>query len=374
MQALSFLKKDYQPLNRIEISESALLHNYHYLSHLSDLKVSPVFKSNAYGHGLQFVAKIFDKVGAQFFCVDSLYEAYELLKIGIKTHILIMGYTNPENFKVKKLPFSFAVYDKETLEALHKYQPHAGIHVFVDTGMNREGIRIDELEEFLECASQFKGIKIEGLMSHFGASGKYNDKLTQQQVENFGAAQKKLKKFGFNPQWIHHGNSSAILHSNKYKNKLGNIVRAGIDIYGIDPEGKDMKLQPALRVITTLNQVKSLKKGESVGYDFTYKAKKNLTIGILPYGYYDGLDKRLSNNGVVTIEGIACPIIGRISMNIATIDISNVPNPHVGQEVVVYSNKRADSNSVYNAAMNVGTIPYDLLVHLASSTKRIVVK
>ena len=374
MSILSSFKRQYSPLNRIEIAKSALLSNYKYLSSLSHVKVSPVLKSNAYGHGLPLVAKILDNAGAPFFSVDSLYEAYELLKVGIKTHILIMGYTNPENFKVKSLPFSFAVYDKATLEVLYKYQPQAGIHLFVDTGMHREGIRIDELPEFLHYASQFKNLKIEGLMSHFGASDKYDDALTQQQVENFVVAQKLLKKYGFKPQWIHQGNSSALMHCGKYKKYIGNVVRAGLVTYGIDPEGKDISLKPALRVITTLNQIKSLRKGESVGYDFTYKAKKDMTIGILPYGYYDGLDRRLSNKGYVTIDGVVCPLIGRVSMNISAVDISTVPNPAVGHEVIVYSDNKQDSNSLYNAARKAGTIPYVLLVHLASSTKRIVVQ
>jgi len=285
-----------------------------------------------------------------------------------------MGYTDPENLKVRKLPFSFAVYDTETLAVLYKYQPQAGIHVFVDTGMHREGIRIDEFKEFLQYASQFKNINIEGLQSHFGASEKYDDRQTLQQVANFVEAQKMINAFGFNPKWIHHGNSSAILHRNKYTKKIGNMVRVGIDTYGIDPEGKDTHLKPALQVITTLHQIKQVKKGERVGYDFTYTAKKDMTVGILPFGYYDGLDRRLSNKGVVTIDGIACPIIGRVSMNITTIDMSTVVNPHVGQDVVVYSSNRSDSNSFYNASVKAGTIPYDLLVHLAASTKRIVVK
>src|SRR5882672_7179144 len=113
-------RKKYSPSNKIEISESALLSNYKYLSDLSALKIAPVLKSNAYGHGLPLVAKILDNVGAPFFCVDSLYEAYELLKISIKTPILIMGYTHPDNLKVKKLPFSFAVYDKAMLAVLAK--------------------------------------------------------------------------------------------------------------------------------------------------------------------------------------------------------------------------------------------------------------
>lgn len=365
--------KKYHQLNSIEISQAALLHNYSYLIS-KGIAVAPVLKSNAYGHGLTLVAKILDGVNAPFFCVDSLYEAYELLKIGIKTSILIMGYTHPDNLKVKKLPFSFAVYDKETVSVLNKYQSHAGIHIFVDTGMNREGIKLAELPEFLDYINTFNDIKIEGLMSHFAASDQYNNPLTKEQVKNFQVAQKMLQQAKIYPKWLHIGNSSAVLHQNKYRKKLGNLVRPGIDLFGIDPEGKDSKLKPALCVLTTLCQVKSLRKGEKIGYDFTFTAKKDMTIGILPYGYYDGMDRRLSNKGVVLINKIMCPIVGRISMNITTIDVSKVSNPHVGQNVVIYSNKISDNNCVYKSAIYAGTIPYDLLIHLASSTKRIVVK
>src|SRR6266516_2620701 len=109
MQFSSFFKKRYYPLNTIEISASALLENYRYLSRLAkDMVVAPVLKSNAYGHGLTPVAKVLDRISPSFFCVDSLYEAYDLLKNNIKTSILVMGYVNPDNLKVKKLPFSYA--------------------------------------------------------------------------------------------------------------------------------------------------------------------------------------------------------------------------------------------------------------------------
>ena len=142
--------REYHPLNRIEISRSALVHNYQYLSNLNKkILIAPVLKSNAYGHGLVQVAKLLDPLGAPFFCVDSIYEAYELLKAGIKTKILIMGYIDPENLKVKKLPFSYAVYNEEQLKVINKYQKGAGIHIKFDSGMHRLGITIDELSKFI---------------------------------------------------------------------------------------------------------------------------------------------------------------------------------------------------------------------------------
>ena len=125
---IKIFRKEYQILNKIEISKDNLLNNYQYISSLDEkIKIAPVLKSNAYGHGILEVAKILDKGCADwrvpFFCVDSLYEAYELLKAKIKTPILITGYTNPQNLKVKKLPFLYAVYTLDLLEAISKFQP-----------------------------------------------------------------------------------------------------------------------------------------------------------------------------------------------------------------------------------------------------------
>ncbi|HSW97528.1 MAG TPA: alanine racemase [Candidatus Saccharimonadales bacterium] len=370
---LNLTKKQYQTLNTIEISQSALVQNFKYLSGISNLKVAPVLKSNAYGHGLQLVAKVLDNEDVPFFCVDSLFEAYELLKINIKTPIHIMGYTDPENVKVKKLPFSFTVFDKEMLMTLNKYQPGSKIHIFIDTGLHREGIQVDDLPEFLEYIKSLKNISIEGLMSHFAMSDQFADPLTVDQVNNFQKAQLLVQQAGIQPKWIHIANSAGLLLSKKYDGMLGNIARVGIATYGIGGELEDIHLKPALRALTKIGQIKHIKKGEKIGYDFTYTAKKDMVIGVLPYGYYDGMDRRLSNSGFVTVDGILCPIIGRVSMNITTIDVSKVRQPQVGQTVIVYSNNASDKNSIQHAGKLSGTIQRDLLVHLSESTKRILV-
>ena len=303
-QLLNILKRDYQTLNLIEISKANLIHNYKFLTSLKKIRIAPVIKSNGYGHGIINIAQILEQGCADshvpFFCVDSLYEAYELLKAKIKTQILIMGYTDPENFRVKKLPFSFAVFDLETARILNKYQPNCKVHIFVDTGMNREGVPLNDLANFLQEIKKLSNIKIEGLMSHLASA-------------------------------------------DDAKDALNNI------------------------------QIKILKANERVGYGGTFLAKKEIIIGILPIGYYDGLDRRLSNKGYVKIDNIFCKIIGKVSMNITTIDISKVKNPYIGQEVIVYSSNPQDKNSISNNAKICNTIPYELLVNLASSTRRIMV-
>lgn len=366
-------KRSYVPLNTIEVSKTALHHNYTYLSQISGLAVAPTLKSNAYGHGLGLVGKALDDVKAPFYCVDSIYEAYELLKQDIKTPILIMGYVDLQNLQGKRLPFSFAVSTKESLIAIAQYQPHAGIHIFVDTGMHREGFSMKELPSIVVLLQNMKQLHVEGLMAHFAASDTFDAPVTELQVKNFQKAQEMFAKADIHPRWIHHANSSGVLNYAKYKGKIGNLARVGIALYGIDPEDKNKHLKPALTFKTKLVQIKQIQKGDTVGYDFTFTAKTPMLIGILPAGYNDGLDRRLSNNGIVTIEGKACPVIGLVSMNVTAIDISAVKDPKVGDEVIIFSNTVSAKNSMAVAAKSIKTIPYTILVNLAASTRRVLV-
>lgn len=360
-------KKRHLSLNTIEISKEALIRNYHTVSRVSSLPIAPVLKSNAYGHGIKEVAKILDPLHPPFFCVDSLYEGYELLKLGITTPILIIGYVNPENLKVKKLPFSYAVYDLPTLKGVVRYQPHAGVHIFVDTGMHREGVPFEELEDFLRGMPSSP--HIEGVMSHLAYGGERDHPFTRRQIDKFNEAIELFQGWGINPKWKHIGASSALVIAEKYEGRLGNLGRAGISLYGISD--KKNLLVPALCFSTTLVQIKSIKKGDRVGYDFAFVAERDMRIGILPVGYNDGVDMRLFKKGVVSLRRIQCPIIGKVSMNITAIDVSAVPEAIVGDNVVVYSPREAEKNSIRESARLCNTIPYEILVHLHSSTKRV---
>lgn len=371
-----FLHRTYHPLNRIEISKHALLNNYRYLSSVnSDISIAPVLKSNAYGHGLVPVAKILEEVNAPFYCVDSIYEAYELLKAGIKTKILIMGYIDPENLKVKKLPFSYAVYTTEQLRVINEYQPGAGIHIKFDSGMHRLGVTLDQLPDFFETLKLCNFVTIEGFMSHLADSENPKSSLTGLQFDNCQKALAILEANNIYPKWKHLGNSGAILNQKLLGlDKFSNVARTGIALYGIDPRSQNTpKLKPVLRLTSQIVQIKQLKKGNRVGYNGTYIADKTTTIGILPLGYYDGVDRRLSNLGCMLVDNVICPIIGQVSMNITVIDITGVTNPEIGQEVLVYSNQPKDPNSIKAAADICKTIPYDILVHLAASTRREIV-
>ncbi len=368
MHSADPLALNYQ--NEILLSLSSLKHNYTYLSSLNPkIAIVPVLKSNAYGHGLLEIATMLDDSNTPFFCVNSFSEAYLLWKNGIKTKIHIMGYVDPENLREEPLPFSYTTYNYKQLEALNKHQPGGTIHIFVDTGMHREGFRIDKLPALIKSMKHFPRLKIDGLMSHFASGDRPESRQTQLQLKNFYTAKEILWSFGIKPTWEHIAASAGFLNFVK-SGSIGNLARVGKAIYGIDPRGPNKKLKPILKLTTEIVQVKSLNIGDRVGYDGTYKAPKPIVIGVLPIGYYDGVDRRLSNSGIMLVNGRVCPIVGRISMNITTIDISGVTNPRVGQEVTVISNKSSDANSIEAIAKQTDTIPYDIAVRLAPTIRR----
>ena len=359
-----FLKlPEYQPLNTIEISKKNLISNLKYLKKINkNIKISPVLKSNAYGHGLVQIARILDSLNCPYFCVDSIYEAYELLKVGIKTKILIMGYIDPENLKVKNLPFDYCVSDLKLLQVINDFQLLAGVHLFIDTGMHREGIPIDQLPIYLKQLERLPNIKITGVMSHFASADEKNNPLNKTQIKDFQKAIDLFKKAGYNPKYIHIQNSDGFLSLHTRSGSV-NMARIGLELY-----------KSVLSLKTKIIQIKKLRKGDKVGYSGTFTTKKHMVLGILPVGYFDGVDRRLSNKGFVTINGVACPIVGLVSMNITTVDLSSVTNPFIGQEVVVYSNNPKDPNSIENSTQICKTIPYEILVHLAPTTKRVIVQ
>ena len=187
------------------------------------------------------------------------------------------------------------------------------------------------------------------------------------------------------PRWFHIGATGSIINpaTRPIIAGISNLARTGLALYGYSSYSIDLSLitqddatrhlKPALTLITKITQIKKVSKGEKLGYEGTFTAKEDMIIGVLPIGYYDGVDRRLSNKGIFLVNNIPCPLLGKVSMNVNIIDISKVPNPKIGQEVVVYSSNPSDKNSLINATKICKTIPYDLLVNLAETTRRVIV-
>lgn len=364
-------KGKYRTLNIIKINAAALRHNLALYRELAFNKmVCPVLKANAYGHGLLEVARILDPDKPEFFVVDSLYEAYQLKKAGIKSKILILGYTFPENLLRKKLSFHFAVSDLGTAKALSKYK--AKIHLKIDTGMNRMGFDRRDLPQILEELKKMK-VEVVGVLSHLAdADNEHDVSYTKSQFKKFEEAVMMVREAGFDPEYIHIEQSAGALHEGDF-----NMVRLGIGLYGVTPfKENDMRaqklldLKPVMQLESTLVGVRNLRKGDRVSYSCTFIAERDMKIGIIPVGYYEALPWSLGNAGVLAVKEVLCPIVGRVCMNYTMVDLTGVDNPQIGDKVVIYSAETSAKNSISNMAKLAGTIPYELMTRVIQGMRR----
>lgn len=374
------LRQTYQVLNEITVSRDALVSNYQYFAKLNpQAKIAPVLKANAYGHGLEGVAKLVDsELSAPFICVDSLYEAYELYKLGIKTPVLVMGYTDPANYSVwKKLPFNFAVFDKQTLLALDQSQPGARVHIKLDTGMCRLGLQTQDIPDFIKTLKACKNLVVEGIFSHFSqADNPGKTTFTNRQITRFKEMTKQFEDADFQFKWKHISASSG---ASFLRDPYFNLIRLGLGFYGYTPFGPHTKegrvgrknLHPALELVSHISQIKEIPVGSEVGYSGTYKAKQKETIAILPIGYNEGLRRRLSNKGFMTLkDGGLCQIVGNVSMDMCTIRLPRGAKAIVGDPITIISRHPEDLNSLSHNSQMINDIDYTLLTGLHTSIRR----
>lgn len=371
---------EYRPLVEVRIYAEHLLHNYlTYRNKLrSGVEVAPVLKSNAYGHGLVAVAKIMDSEKPPFLVVDSYFEGMILRNEGIKSPILVIGYTFIDN--IERNGLDDVVYTVTSLEWLKKLDERLKhpikIHLKIDTGMNRQGIESEQLSVALEIIKHNNLIDLEGICSHL-ADGDNNDTgFTNKQIKRWNHIVRQVRGEYRHLKYWHLGASSSLFFSEKIS---ANVMRLGLGLYGISADSKiDLSLRPALSLNTILTSARLVKKHEKIGYNCTFVAKKDMWVGTIPVGYNEGLDRRLSNVGWVKIRNQYCPIVGRVSMNIASIDVTDIvgsihETPLLEEPVEVISPVADDKNSIENMARLAGAIPYEILVHLPEKLRRVVV-
>lgn len=349
----------YKPLVEIEVSEDALIHNLNVFRQKVD--VAPVLKSNAYGHGLVKVAQVMEKQKVPFLIVDSYYEALILRNEKIKSHILMLGYNHSENILQNRLKdVAFTITGIETIRELSALKKPQRFHLKIDTGMNRQGVGLDQIDEAVNLIKFNNNIIIEGICSHFADSDGETDEFTLQQLKVWNEVVKKLRA-EFDLKYWHLSNS----FGEKFADKIdANVMRLGIGLY--------LWKKPALEMKSVISSVKSVKARSKIGYACTFEAPQDMKIATIPLGYFEGVDRRLSNCGFVKIKDKFCPIVGRVSMNITTVDVSGV-DAKAGDEVIVISAKKEDKNSVENIAKRCAMIPYEVLVRIPSQLRRTLV-
>lgn len=366
----------YEPLIEVRISKSALIHNLAELKKIAPEKgVAPMLKSNAYGHGLVSVAQILDNQAIPFLVVDSYFEALKLRTEDIDSPILIIGYTPTKNILASKLKnVAFTITSTIELEDLSaKITSPTTFHLKIDTGMHRQGILYPELTEAIALIQSNPHIILDGICSHFANATSDDPHFTEKQIHLWNIVVKTVRTAFPNLSYWHISATSGQYYNTKID---ANVSRSGLGLCGIALHtklGQTLALQPVLSMHSVLGSIKHVKKGENIGYELLYTAPKNMTIGTVPAGYYEGIDKRLTNKGMVLVRDIPCPIVGRVSMNITTIDISEVEHPRLNDPVTIISSNPHAPNSVTKIAGLCDTSPYEILVHIPEQLRRTVV-
>lgn len=366
----------------IELNKKNLLYNLRLLRQQigAGIVMAPAIKANAYGHGLVEVARILEKSEADWLSVNSVDEA-EILRLNkIKKPIMVIGYTQAEDLaKIIKYNLRAVVYDINIARRLNKLaKKKVNIHIKVDTGMSRQGIMPNEAVSFFKQISRLKNLNIEGLATHFASSDEpKSPKYFYKQIETLHTVVEDLFMAGFNFKYLHSSNSAATMLA---PHAHFNLVRPGISIYGLYPSGdtKEVwnKLEPEIRPVLSLKtkvvMIKKIEKGTGVSYGSTFKAKKTTRLAVLPIGYYDGIDRGLSNCGEVLIRGQRCPIRGRVCMNIMMVDVSRLKSVRVGDEVVIIGKQGKNEFTVDDIASKIGTINYEVTTRLRESIGKII--
>ncbi|MGT2637616.1 alanine racemase [Streptococcus ratti] len=338
-------------------------------SHITKaIKTFAVVKANAYGHGAVPVAKAIQNQ-VDGFCVSNLDEALELRRAGLKDFILILGVILPDEAALaKEEGITLTVADLEWLqEAKAKKIDLKGlsVHVKVDSGMGRIGVRSLAEANQLIAGLQEAGAFVEGIFTHFATADEASDVKFKQQLQKF---EKIVERLDSKPPIVHVSNSAAsIWHSDT----VMNAVRLGIVMYGLNPSGQALELpyplKPALDLTSLLVHVKEANAGDTIGYGATYRAHQGEIIGTVPIGYADGWTRNLQGFKVL-VDGQYCEIVGRVSMDQITI---RLPKRYpLGTKVTLIGQDGNESISATDIAEKKGTINYEVLCLISDRVPR----
>jgi alanine racemase len=374
---ISRLEKDYATHNRIEVSKSAILHNLDLFTRLGGMQAIPVLKGNAYGHGIAHIAKALKGRRPPYIAVDGYFEALRIREVS-KQPVLVMGAILPENYKRMKYDnFAFVVHDEVSVRALGKTGKRIIVHLEANTGMNRYGAKPDDIVKLVKLILSYENLTLEGVMSHLADSDGDDPATVDAAIEKFDACVEAVRTGGANPTIFHVAQSAGSIQA---KSKYANAFRLGIGLYGINPfpnrhtlHHQLNDLRPALKLISTITKVIDLRKDDKVSYNYTFTAPNDMKIGVLPLGYYEGVNRALSNVGKVKVGMQFAQIVGRVCMNHTVISLDGI-HAKEGAEVIVYSNNPADKNTIDNIADEHHLFNYNLLTALSPDVRRVLVE
>jgi alanine racemase len=361
---------------RAEISLDALEANVASLrTRVGGKPILGVVKADAYGHGAVPVARCFQRLGLEHLAVALVEEAAELRQGGISIPILVMGALEPSQMRLAvQLEVTPAIFRQDQLEALETCAAAASrrvpYHLKLDTGMGRLGVPWRAVSGFLRESGRFHHLDLQGIFSHLACADDPSHPLTRIQLERFEAALATARSLGYRPRACHLANSAAVLD---HPPVWLDLVRPGLALYGYHPSSKSSRfaLRPVMRMSSRIVYLKEIQPGDSVGYGATATASRSMCVATVAAGYDDGVMRSLSNRGHFLVRGASVPILGRVSMDLTTLDVSDVPGASLGDEAVFLGAQDSAFQGADQVAEEAGTIPWEILCGIGSRVPRV---
>lgn len=335
-----------------------------------------VVKADAYGHGAVMVSRAALAAGANWLAVALPEEARELRDNDITAPILVMGPSTTWQWEIASaLNLSMVVASMDCVQSAIEASKSKGVsfklHIKVDTGMNRVGIRTTgELEQILSAIAKEPTLELEGLMTHLAAADEADKSYTQMQNKRFKKFIEVVNERGLHPI-IHAANSAAALECDGL---TYDMVRVGISLYGCYPSGevsREVKLVPALSFHTHISSIKTVESGDKLSYGGAFTATKQMRVATLPIGYADGFNRLLSNNGEVLIRGVRAPVVGRVCMDQTLVDVTDIEDAQRSDEVVCIGSQGGEQILASEFAKKIGTINYEVLCAISKRVPRL---
>ena len=369
-----------------EVSLGTLRQNFRAVQrHISPaVAVCAIVKADAYGHGAVECARALEEEGARWFGVTSLDEAIPLREAGINGRVLLMtGFWRGEEEEIIRLGLTPTIWETGQIELFEKAATALGvskhpIHLKVDTGMGRLGVAPEDLPRICSALKASSHLVLEGLSTHLASSEVLDEPSVALQLKSFAEARNLLRNEGFNPPLIHAANTGAVISRPESWNTM---VRPGIALYGyylpferagreVSGSGLRLKVKPVLTWKTRILSLRDMRANQALGYGGIYVTKAPARIAVLPVGYADGLNRKISSQGRVIVGEHYAPIVGRISMDLTLADVTGLPGVSVGDEVILLGTTDGLSVDAREHASLSDTVPYEILCGISKRVPR----
>ena len=367
----------------VEVSRAQIAANFQAIRNVvgEDVEVMPVVKADAYRHGAIEVSRVLEEHGARWLAVSNTEEGVGLRDAGVRTRILVMAdflpFTREAMLAYNLTPVIHSLADIAELDRLASArEQRTQYHLKIDSGMGRLGAR-EDAASIGEAILSAKHLELEGLMTHFASAGNYQTGQTEKQMAVFERVIAGLAKVGIHPELVHLSSTIPVAYGRRAAWR--GMVRPGHATYGYVSPGrgtsppKILDVKPALTWRTTVLSVKDVPEGALIGYGGMFRAPKPMRVAVLAAGYADGIPHRLSNRGSVIVKGQLAPILGAVSMDLTTIDVTQSPETRVGDAVTLLGSEGGVSIDAQQIAKLAGTISYSVLCGIHARVKRVYV-